>query len=272
MDQDWEPEVTLVSRGLREWERLEQRPADRVALEIHRRYLERFIRPRDCVLDAGAGPGRFTIELGRLGARVTVGDISPRQLELNAAKVSAAGYESAVEERVVLDITDLRRFPDPFFDATVCYGGAISYVIERADEAVSELLRVAKPGGHLLLSVMSLIGSMRFVLPSILEEAARLGLDRVQRTYETGDLDAEQSGGQPMRLYRWETLRELLTRHPCQLVSASASNYLSLGHDEALERISEEYWRVVLDWEFEACAQSGAIDGGQHMLVAVRRR
>lgn len=69
--------------GAGEWERLVQAPSARVALELHRRFLARFIRPGSRVLEIGAGPGRFTVELAALGASVVASDISAVQLELN---------------------------------------------------------------------------------------------------------------------------------------------------------------------------------------------
>ena len=79
--------------GEREWRRFgtEAQPANRVNFHVHRWYLQQYIRPGDTVLEAGAGAGRFTIELVRLGARVWVGDISPAQLALNEQKVAEAG-------------------------------------------------------------------------------------------------------------------------------------------------------------------------------------
>jgi SAM-dependent methyltransferase len=101
--------------GVREWERFDVSAMDRVGLEVHLRLLREHIRDGDRVLDAGAGPGRFTLELARLGARVVVGDISPTQLELHAEKTSSV--EGSIESRELLDITDLGRFPDGSFDA-----------------------------------------------------------------------------------------------------------------------------------------------------------
>ena len=122
-----------------------------MGLEVHLRLLREHIRKGDRVLDAGAGPGRFTLELARLGARVVVGDISPAQLELNAEKT--ASVNDSIESRELLDITDLGRFPDGSFDAVLCYGGPLSYVVGEADRALAELLRVTKGGGRVLLSV-----------------------------------------------------------------------------------------------------------------------
>ena len=89
------------------------------------------------MLDVGAGPGRFTIELARLDAEVVVADMSPRQLELNRERLTDAGLDEHVRERVQADVTDLSRFDDASFDATVCFGGPLSYVVDRAEHRES---------------------------------------------------------------------------------------------------------------------------------------
>ena len=88
---------------------------------------------------------------------MVAGDISPAQLALHAEKT--ASVEDSIESRELLDITDLGRFPDGSFDAALCFGGPLSYVLGEADRALSELLRVTKQGGTVLLSVMSLLGT-----------------------------------------------------------------------------------------------------------------
>lgn len=260
--------------GEREWERLgPERPAiDRVNFATHLALLREHISEGDRVLEAGAGPGRFTIELARIGARIVVGDISPGQLRLNRENVGAAGLEAAVESRQVLDIVDLEKLDDESFDATVCFGGPLSYVLDRADAALAELLRVTRPGGKLLLSVMSLFGSMRTFLPSVLEEVDQHGLETVNRVIETGDLPPELSRGHAtMRLYRWSELEELLGRHPCTLLGASSANFLAARADDVLDGIDGDRWETLLEWELAACREPRAIDGGTHMLAAVRR-
>ncbi|MFC4012790.1 hypothetical protein ACFOY2_36540 [Nonomuraea purpurea] len=58
--------------GDAEWHRLTGDVAGRVSLEVHRRFLARFVRPGHRVLEVGAGPGRFTAELAALGASIVV--------------------------------------------------------------------------------------------------------------------------------------------------------------------------------------------------------
>ena len=261
--------------GEQEWERHEKAPMHRVSFHLHRHYLKEFIRSGDRVLEAGAASGRFTVELARLGATIVVTDISPGQLELNVANIAEAGLESAVEARALADIVDLSAYADGEFDAIVCYGGPLSHVMDRADQALLELLRVTKRGGYLLLGVMSLHGSVHAFLASVDAEIQEFGIDEEQAIVETGDLPSDHSSmGTPAHLFSWDELRALLERHDCDLVVASAANFLSIGNDEICERWLQdrEMWERFLRWEVVSCAQPGAIDAGTHIIAVVRAR
>lgn len=259
--------------GVREWERFERGPANRVNLHLHLWHLRRYVRAGDHVLDVGAGPGRFTIELARLGARVTVGDLSPAQLELNRQKVHEAGVESSVVARGVMDIVELTGLPSDHFDAAVCYGGALSYVFDGADRAVGELLRVTRPGGHVLLSVMSLLGTCRRFLDACLTLARRHGPGVIDDLLATRDQVGAVAGGHPLRYYTWQSLEALLARHPGDVVAAAASNFLAIANEALLEPLlgDPERWEAYLRWEVECCRQAGALDGGTHLIAVVRK-
>ncbi len=256
--------------GEREWDRHEASPERRVAFAVHCAFLRDHLRPGDLVLEAGAGAGRFTIELARLGARIHVGDVSPVQVELNRQHVDAAGVSSSVVGRDVLDICDLSSFADGSFDAVVCYGGPLSYVRDQADQALAELVRVTRPAGHVLLSVMSTLGTMRTFLPGLVDENRRFGLPHSERIFCTGELDRETNTGHEMKMYRWRELAELCRRHG-ELVAGAAANFLTASHDPVLfEGLSAEEWDQILSFELRLCREPGVLDAGTHLLAAIR--
>jgi len=102
---------------------LEARAYSRLQAIIHTDFIQRYISPGDKVLDAGSGPSRFAIEIARIGAIVTILDISDQQLELAKLKLSDAKLLSAVDNFIKVDIVDLSIFPDNHFDSVICFGG-----------------------------------------------------------------------------------------------------------------------------------------------------
>lgn len=99
------------------------------------------------VLEVGAGPGRFTLELAALDARIVVTDVSDVQLALNAARLAGTDAEQHVERRELLDVCDTSRYADGEFDAVVAFGGPLSYAFEHTDEAMRGLLRIVAMTG-----------------------------------------------------------------------------------------------------------------------------
>jgi SAM-dependent methyltransferase len=245
--------------GNREWERFD-RPGLSASLASHLHYLRASVRPGDRVLDAGCGPGRFTIELARLEARIVAVDVSPGQLELHRLHVGEAGAEDAVEERLVADICDLGTFGDDVFDVTVCFGGPLSYVLDEAPRALAELARVTRPGGRLLVSAMTTIGATLGALGGVAELVEHFGADTVREVTRTGVLSSALSGGHlEMRMYRASELLALLEPHGT-VVAASATGIFrnDTGPPDLLAEL-----------ELDVGAEPGAYDVGQHLLVVV---
>ena len=260
--------------GEREWHRFETDAAARMNFLVHRHYLQRYVRPGNTVLEVGAGPGRFTIELARIGARVLVGDLSPVQLESNRVHVAEAGYEDGVLGRQVMDIADLSALDDNRFDVTVCYGGALSYMFERTEVAVDELLRVTRPGGYLLLSVMSLFGTLRRFLPALGYLIEQHGLDAaLNDVLRTGNLSGEINNGHPMHLFRSAELAALLAARGADVIATAPANFLSPGNEAFLDGLvdDETLWAAFVGAEIDACSQPGTADGGTHIVAVAQR-
>ncbi|MEV1006310.1 methyltransferase domain-containing protein [Streptomyces sp. NPDC049881] len=254
-----------------EQDRLSKDIAGRVSFEIHRRFLNRYLKTGQRVLEIGAGPGRFTTVLAEAGARVVVTDISTVQLQLNEDNVTAAGAEHAVESRHTLDIRDTSRFPDGSFDLILSYGGPLSYAFDCEHQALAGLLRVVKPGGVVIGSVMSLWGSLRARLPGALHLAFRHGTEVTDAVVRTGDLRHVPGMVHVCRMFTWEQLIALIAECGGEVLAGSASNWASVEDPRVLADIERtpQLWERFLDYETAACSSSGARDGGTHVLFAV---
>lgn len=254
--------------GAAEWDRFDGSLGDRISLALHSEALERFVPPGSRVLDVGAGPGRFTEVLHRLGCRIVVADLSPVQLELNRERAAERGFDASVEAWLQLDLCDLAGLEDGGFDAVVAYGGPFSYVFERRDQALAACQRVLGPGGVLCLSVMSLWGSLHRFLP----DALCLPPDTNRAILASGDLSPATAPDHPhhCHMFRAHELRDFLERPGLELLHLSASSAISTGHDADLAT-DDESWPALLEFERQACSEPGQLDAGTHLIAVVRR-
>jgi demethylmenaquinone methyltransferase/2-methoxy-6-polyprenyl-1,4-benzoquinol methylase len=113
---------------------------------MHHRWRERAadlaeVGPGARALDIATGTGDLAVELARRGAEVTGLDFSERMLELARAKGPQIGWV----EGNALELS----FEDEEFDAVTVGFGARNF--SDLDRGLSEMVRVAKPGGRVVI-------------------------------------------------------------------------------------------------------------------------
>lgn len=99
------------------------------------------------VLDVATGTGRWALYWARRGAAVTALDQSPEMLAVAREKARAAGLHVAFHEARLEDGLPL---PDGTFDLVICALALSHY--SAIESAAQELVRVLRPGGHLLIT------------------------------------------------------------------------------------------------------------------------
>jgi 2-polyprenyl-3-methyl-5-hydroxy-6-metoxy-1,4-benzoquinol methylase len=134
----------MPSRAYHEqlWETIPE-GGEPVCFERRLRFLLGRVRARDHVLDVGCGEGRFAAALARAGALVTGADVATEPLR--RARERHPGLDLRL-----LEPEGAWPFADASFDV-VWAGEVIEHVADTA-QWLSELRRVLRPAGRLLLS------------------------------------------------------------------------------------------------------------------------
>ena len=162
------------------------------------------------------------------------------------------------------DITDLSLFPDGQFDAVICYGGALSYVSERRHRAASELVRVVRPGGILLISVMSRYGAIVDLVrrPAMYALRDPEGV-HVWRVAEDGDLPGFASTRvdmqhPPMHMFTSDELRSLLPG--CRVLEMAGSNVTTFEGSTTIDEVlgDQQAWTTAVELERELNSRAWA--------------
>lgn len=256
--------------GFGEYERHDKSPEQRIKYQLHLKCIESFVEPKSRVLEIGAGPGRFTEVLARMGCHVSVVDLSSEQLRLNRERAEEEGYASSVDLWLKADFCDLGpEVPGPF-DAVVAFGGPLSYALDRRDLALKECVERLAPSGHLLLGVMSKWGTIHAFLDGVFEFTG----EEIDAIVRTGDVTPEtcpsaSNDGHYFHMFTAGELRAFLERHGLSVRFMSASNAVTTTWSSLLEDAST--FSAALALEEEAARAPGALDMGTHMIAVACR-
>lgn len=120
-------------------------------------YVHRHARKGDKILEVGAGTGRYSIALAKEGMDVTSVELVEGNLKI--LREHGRGLDNL--HSFPGDATDLSRFPDGTFDATLCFG-PMYHLYEKDDvgRAIDEMIRVTKKGGVLFFAFLSVYAIM----------------------------------------------------------------------------------------------------------------
>jgi SAM-dependent methyltransferase len=254
-----------------EWRRLTDRLHARLEYEVTTHALARHLPPAPArLLDAGGGPGRYTIDLAAQGYALTLLDLSPALLAFAHERIAEAGplVVANVEAIVEGTIVDLSRFGTAEFDAVICLGGVLSHVTDRQQRqrALGELRRVAKPGAPLLISAMNRLSGYR---------GAVQWLDQFDQIFPAGDGYGELSMN-GARVYEFlpeefaSELTEAGLPHEKTYGSAGVAAHLSEASLEAL-RQSPERWRRWHEAFLATCDHPSIVGLSPHLLAVTHK-
>ena len=251
-------------RGDSEWHRLALPFDGEVEWEIHRRALADWLPAGGRVLDVGGGPGRWAIWLAEHGHRVVLGDISPTQLQIARRELAAAGAE--VEAIIELDARDLSQFPDQSFDAVLSLG-PFYHLIEAADRmrALTEAVRVLRPGGRLLATVM---GRYSWLLGIALEAGFRRPGDQ-QELLESGAYRYQEGPFTEAYLFQPEETAPffegsgLVTR---RLIASQGILNLVQERVAGLRERDDVAWTTLIDLAYETAGDPSILGLSNHLL------
>lgn len=134
-----------------EWSRLERH---RMEWQTTWQAMAEFVPAQSRILDVGGGPGRYSTALAGAGHRVTLFDLSPESVALARHKAQELGV--VLEDAVQGDARDLKCFGDAAFDVVLLMGPLYHLTDSRdREQALSEALRVLRPGGVLFSSFIT---------------------------------------------------------------------------------------------------------------------
>ncbi|MGQ9597588.1 MAG: class I SAM-dependent methyltransferase [Thermoproteota archaeon] len=119
-------------------------------------FLKKFLPKEGLILDVGGGPGKYTIELAKLGYDIILVDLTPKLLEIAGDEIKRANVEGKVKQIIEGSVDNLSMFKENTFDAVICLGGPLGHLVHKKqrEKAADELVRVARYNAPIFVSVI----------------------------------------------------------------------------------------------------------------------
>lgn len=119
------------------------------ALKWH--LIEKYSEPSQTVIDVGGANGRHAVDLARLGRKVTCADLSPGMLRQMCSREEFLAIPEF--ERPTPLVAAAQSLPIKDNSADMAYCFATLLLIPDQEKAISELVRIVKPSGYIILDI-----------------------------------------------------------------------------------------------------------------------
>jgi len=168
-----------------EWGRLDT-PAGKLEFEITLPIITSHISQKAEILDLGGGPGRYTIELAKLGHILHLADLSQTLLDVAKQKIDEFGIGNVKSVNQVNAI-NLSVYTDSSFDAVLLMGPLyhLTYEAERI-ACIQEVKRVLKPSGLVFATFFPYLCGAIDVAERMYVTPDKVNAETLNRAFEQG--------------------------------------------------------------------------------------
>jgi ubiquinone/menaquinone biosynthesis C-methylase UbiE len=228
------------------------------------RYIERYLEPDMRVLEIGAGTGRYSLTLARMGYDVTAIELVQHNIDIFKKKLRP-GDKVDLQQGNALDLS---RFADGTFDMTLLFGPMYHlYTAEDQTRALEEALRVTKPGG--LLYVAYCISDMSLHYHGFIKGHIEYLIAKGMADTETFACHSKPKD--LFQLMRREDIDALIAPLPCQRLHYVASDGPVELMAGAINKMTPARFELYMKYRFAICEREDMAGATNHSLDILRK-
>lgn len=230
------------------------------------RYIGKYIKPGDRVLEVGAGTGRYSHALARQGYAVDAVELIGHNIDVFQNNTQPGENISITQGNAL----DLSAFSDNTYDITLLLGPLYHlYTKEDKRQALREAIRVTRPGGVIFAAYVISDGCL-------LDEGFLRGNINVAEYVKTGLLDRETfaAKSEPKDLFelvRKEDVDELMRDFPTTRLHYVASDGCALLLRYAIDAMDDDAFALYLNYHFATCERADLLGVTSHALDVFRK-
>ncbi len=216
------------------------------------------------ILEVGAGTGRYSVALAKQGLRVTAVELVEHNLDVLRSKLDGTEPITAMQGNAL----DLSFLPDDAFDLTLVLG-PMYHLYTREDKlrALSEAVRVTKPGGRILVAYCmneSTVIQFMFGKNHLWDERYQAML--------TPDWHCKSGPAEVFELVRTEDIAALDAALPVERLKLVAADGATNYNRDMIDAMDDRTFAKWMDYHFAICERRDLIGASHHTLDILRKK
>ena len=261
------------SEVLREWKRLDKDAFHKMEFDTSMRFIKKYLPKKGLILDAGGGPGRYTIALAKLGYDVVLFDLTPELLDFAKKKIKKSRVAGKVKDIVNGSVADLSAFPDNKFDAVICLSGPISHIFgeRQRRKAINELVRVSKKNAPIFISVFGKFGCL-YKAPKFWPSEISIKNHFRNLAYKGEDHRWHHSSY--AHFFTLEELKNLVSKNKkIKILETVGLEGLSSPYEDIMDKLKKKKkaWKNWMEVHYKLCTHPTVVDMSLHIMIIIRK-
>ena len=230
------------------------------------RYIEKYIKSGDRVLEIGAGTGRYSHALARKGYSVNAIELVEHNIEIFKKNTQSSENITITQGNAM----DLSVFPDNKYDITLLLGPLYHlYNVEDKQQALREAIRVTKQGGIIFAAYVISDGCL-------LDEGFMHGNINIAEYIKNGLLDSKTfaATSEPKDLFelvRKEDVDDLMSAFSTTRLHYVATDGSALLMREAIDEMDKDTFELYLKYHFATCEPEDLLGITSHAIDIFRK-
>lgn len=225
------------------------------------KYVEKYLKPGDKILEVGAGTGRYSLYYAEKGYEVNAIEYVNHNVKILKSKIKK-GMKIKAEQG---DALDLSRFADNTFDVTLVLGPLYHlYTLEDQKKAISEAIRVTKKSGIIMIAYLT--------SDSIMIDWALDGhlIDGQDKDFDNNFKMINYEEGLFAAFYVKE-FKNLMKSFNVKFLKSVATDGMSHHVDEKINKLTDEEFEVWINYHLSTCEREDLQGYSNHMLYICKK-
>ena len=257
---------------MREWERHEKHP---VEFAITMRYIKKYTKSGDKVLDIGGGPGRYSTWLAQMGCDVTLFDLTQGNIDFAKQKSKELGLNINAICGNALDVDEILKDSENKFDVVLLMG-PLYHLSDEKDRirSVNNALKLLKPNGILFAAFISsyavvwdfLVGNPESILDKNDTRENKMFYDMF-----VNDENFSGFGFAENHFIRPKDVEPFMAQFPLEKLHIVAGESFLTTREQELMRQPPEVFQAWLDLAEKVCEREDILSMSMHFLYAGKK-